>query len=67
MLPIIGPEIIQEFITKLERDGKSKDYVDGMLEGMSFVLEFYLGVAKLSAIKDRLMKEEYSVSTQISA
>lgn len=66
-LPVIGPDMIKEFMDKLERDGKSKDYVDGMLEGMSFVLEFYLGAVTLRGKIDQLIKEEYNVPTEITS
>lgn len=56
-------EVVKEFIEKLERRGQSKDYVDGALEGMSFVLEFYQSMVALNKMKYRLLKEEQDVTS----
>lgn len=49
---------------RLEREGKSKDYIDGTLEGMSFVLEHYMSMKKLEAMKERIIEEEFYGSTK---
>jgi hypothetical protein len=62
-LPAIDSEIAQEFIERLERQGKSDEYIGGVLEGMSFVLEFYAGMVQLYRRQKELIKEEHNVST----
>ena len=62
-LPSIDSDIAQEFIERLERRGKSDEYIDGVLEGMSFVLEFYAGMQQLYRRQKELVKEEHHVTT----
>lgn len=54
-------DVVKEFIDRLERQGYSHEYVDGALEGMSFVLEFYQTMIKLQNVKQKLLKEEHNV------
>lgn len=58
----ITSEMAQEYIARLEREGKSKDYVDGSLDGMSFVLEFLQSMMKLSEIRKELIRKEHGSS-----
>lgn len=52
-------EVVKEYIERLERQGHTTEYVDGVLDGMSFVLEFYQTMIKLNNMKERLLKAEY--------
>lgn len=52
-------EVVKEYIERLERQGHTDEYVDGALDGMSFVLEFYQTMLKLNKAKERLLREEH--------
>ncbi len=62
MLKLEQP-VVKEFLDRLERQGKTDEYIDGVLEGMSFVLEFYQTMLKLNKIKSRLIEEERNVTS----
>jgi len=61
-LPAIDSDIAQEYIERLERQGRSEDYINGVLEGMSFVLEFYAGMVQLYRRQKELIRKEHNVS-----
>jgi len=61
-VPAIDSDIVQEFIARLERQGHTDDFIDGALEGMSFVLEFYAGMVQLYRRQKELIRKEYNVS-----
>ncbi len=54
--------LVEEFITKLESRGYSKEYVDGSLEGMSFAIEALRSLVILEQNKARYIREEHSAT-----
>jgi hypothetical protein len=66
-LPTIGPEMLEEFQAQLAREGHSEDFIDGALEGIIFVLEFYITCVTLQSNKNKLLRGEYNVPAQIAS
>lgn len=60
---IITDDLVKGFIDRLERQGYTKDYIDGALEGMSWVIEFYQTMRSLEKTREKLIREEHNVST----
>jgi len=59
--------LVKEFMDRLERNGHSDEYIDGALEGMSFAIEWLRGLHMLELNKNKYMREEWNVKTEISA
>lgn len=59
----LSSELVDEYLKRLERDGHTREYGDGALDGISFTLEFLQAMIHLRENKSRFMKEEQNVKT----
>lgn len=59
---VITDELVKGLIDRLERQGYSKEYVDGALEGVSWTVELYFMMHNISRSRKKWIKEEEHVS-----
>ena len=59
---VITDELVKGLIDRLERQGQSKEYVDGVLEGVSWTLELYRSLVSIEKNKEKWIRQEHDVA-----